>query len=558
MRKPLTLVHVLIAILVASVPATTLHAATLVINADVYTLDPAMLWAESFAYDDDGKIIAVGKEADLLSRFGDTAKIIDADGHMVLPGFQDVHVHVPEAGINQSVCLLPSSRSLNAYAKLIRGCAARQKADHWVRAAGVSLFELRDTDTLPIDMLDQAVPDRPVLILDDLGHAVWTNSAGLRAAGIDPHDANPQGGVLHRDRHSGKLTGLLLEDAQQLVRNAAAPAEDAVYEGLLGAFDELARNGITAISDAGGYWMQQHPMAWQRAVDEGAISVRAANSLYLYPSLDPDRQLEEFARRFDDNDDDLLRFDTAKIYIDGILDLGTAALLQRYDLPLDASYRRGFNYFAANQLHEYVDRLHALGYRMNFHVIGDRAVREALDAIESIDDSRKNIAARRHRTTHTYMVDEADIARFAELGVVADLQVGVGSTDLGYHEYLAEFVGDRAFGLLPVPQLHEAGAVVTLSSDWDADPLSPLGIIENALTRESNALDDLHTAISMVTLQAAYALGHDDITGSIEVGKSADFVVLDQNLFEIAENAIGATRVLMTVLAGQTIWRDQP
>ena len=195
---------------------------------------------------------------------------------------------------------------------------------------------------------------------------------------------------------------------------------------------------------------------------------------------------------------------------------------------------------------------------MNFHVIGDRAVREALDAIESIDDSRKNIAARRHRTTHTYMVDEADIARFAELGVVADLQVGVGSTDLGYHEYLAEFVGDRAFGLLPVPQLHEAGAVVTLSSDWDADPLSPLGIIENALTRESNALDDLHTAISMVTLQAAYALGHDDITGSIEVGKSADFVVLDQNLFEIAENAIGATRVLMTVLAGQTIWRDQP
>ena len=269
MRKPLTLVHVLIAILVASVPATTLHAATLVINADVYTLDPEMLWAESFAYDDDGKIIAVGKEADLLSRFGDTAKIIDADGHMVLPGFQDVHVHVPEAGINQSVCLLPSSRSLNAYAKLIRGCAARQKADHWVRAAGVSLFELRDTDTLPIDMLDQAVPDRPVLILDDLGHAVWTNSAGLRAAGIDTHDANPQGGVLHRDRRSGKLTGLLLEDAQQLVRNAAAPAEDAVYEGLLGAFDELARNGITAISDAGGYWMQQHPMAWQRAVDEG-------------------------------------------------------------------------------------------------------------------------------------------------------------------------------------------------------------------------------------------------------------------------------------------------
>ncbi len=269
-----------------------------------------------------------------------------------------------------------------------------------------------------------------------------------------------------------------------------------------------------------------------------------------------DRQLEEFERRFDDNGDDFLRSDTAKIYIDGILDLGTAALLQPYDLPLDSHYRRGFNYFADNQLHEYVDRLHAIGYRMNFHVVGDRAVREALDAIESIDDNQRNIAARRHRTTHTYMVDEADIGRFAQLGVVADLQVGVGSTDLGYHDYLAEFIGDRAFGLLPVPQLHEAGAVVTLSSDWDADPLSPLGIIENSLTRESNALDELHTAISMVTLQAAYALGHDDITGSIAVGKYADFVVLDQNLFEIAADEIGATRVLMTMLAGQTIWRE--
>jgi predicted amidohydrolase YtcJ len=532
------------------------HSTTIVTNAQIYTMNTATPWAESFVYDDNGKIVAVGDESNLLARFGDSATIIDAHGNMILPGFQDVHVHVPEAGINESLCLLPASRSLSAYSKLIRGCAARQPNERWVRAAGVSLFELRDSDILPIDVLDQVMPDRPVLILDDLGHAVWTNTAGLRAAGIDPDAPDPQGGVLHRDAR-GRLTGLLLEDAQQRVRNAAAPAKDVVCQGLLAAFDELARNGITAISDAGGYWMQQHPLAWERAVTEGTISVRAANALYLYPSLDFDRQLSMFERRFDNDGDDLLRFDTAKIYIDGILDLGTAATLQPYDQPLDDNYRRGFNYFVDNQLHEYVNRLHALGYRMNFHVIGDRAVREALDAIEAIDDSADNIAARRHRTTHTYMVDAADIDRFAALGVVADLQVGVSSTDPGYHDYLADFIGQRAYSLLPLRQLHAAGAVVTLSSDWDADPLSPLSTIQQALTRESNALDDLHSAIGMVTLQAAYALGHDDLTGSIEPGKYADFVVLDQNLFDVSPQDIDSVQVLMTVLAGEVIWADQ-
>jgi hypothetical protein len=529
---------------------------TVVVNADVYTVDPDQPAAEAFAYDADGVIIAVGTETDVLAEAGDEATRIDAGGHMVLPGFQDVHVHVLEAGIHEGLCLLEPGLTLDEYADAIAACADEQAGDEWVRAAGASLFDLRGTDDLPIDVLDEVVPDRPVLILDDLGHAAWTNTLGLEAAGISEDDPDPQGGILHRNPASGELTGLLLEDAQQPVRTAASLDADAVYDGLLVALDELALNGITSVSDAGGYWQQGHPEAWQRALEEGTLTVRAANALYVYPSMDTDEQLAEFERRFADDPDSLLRFDTAKVYIDGILDLGTAALIDPYDVPVDPGLPSGFFYFQPDQLQEYVSALHKIGYRINFHVIGGAATGSALDAVEAIDADRASIADRRHRLTHVYMVDPPDIDRFAELGVIADLQAGEEAVSTDYHEYLGEFIGDRALDLIPVATLLDAEAHVTLSSDWDADLLSPFGIIERAVTRDSNAVPTVARAIELVTIDAAYALGHDAITGSITVGKQADYVIIDQNLLTISPSDIEQTQVLLTVVGGREVYRS--
>ena len=526
---------------------------TVVTGGDVYTLDPSQPWAEAFAYDRDGVIVAVGTEDEVLQAAGDDPRVIDVGGNMVLPGFQDPHVHVPEAGINEEQCLLPPGESLETYEALVADCAAERPDDTWVRAAGASLFDLRETDELPIDVLDRAVPDRPALILDDLGHAAWTNSAGLEAAGIAEDDADPQGGILLRDPATGRLTGLLLENAQQPVRNAAALDDDANYEGLLVALEELARNGITAVSDAGGYWGQGHPAAWQRALDEGTLTVRAANALYVYPDLPVEAQLDELAGRFSDDPDSLLRFDTAKIYIDGILDLGTAAVVEPYLVPPDPAFPSGFEYFTADQLQTYVTELHRIGYRIHFHVIGDAATRIALDAVAAIPAD--DVADRRHRTTHTYLVHPDDVARFAELGVIADFQVGPDAIDPAYHRDLAGLIGPTAFDLIPVATMLEAGASVTLSSDWDADPLPPLGTIERALTRESNAVADLAEAISLVTLDAAFALGHEDTTGSIEVGKFADYVVVDRNLFDVDPADIDEIQVLLTALAGEETYR---
>lgn len=526
---------------------------TVVRGAAVYTVDPDRSLAEAFAYDSDGIILAVGDEADVIAAAGLAPTVIEAAGDLVLPGFQDAHVHVPEAGINLDVCFMPGDLELDDYAAIAIDCAAEQPDSDWVRAAGASLFGLRDTDESPLDVLDRTVPDRPMIVLDDLGHSVWTNSLGLAEAGIGQDDPNPQGGVFHR-RPDGQLSGLLLEDAQQLLRNAAAPSGGVNDRGLAAALVELAANGVTTISDAGGYWGQQHPEAWQRAAAAGELTVRALNTLYVYPDLPMAEQLAAFEERFSDDHDSLLQFDTAKIYIDGILDLGTALMIDPYDVPLDADYPSGFSYFTNDQLLAYVDELHAIGYRINFHVIGDAAVRLALDAVEAIDDDAVSIAERRHRTTHTYLVDGEDLPRFAELGVVADFQQSDDATRLDYHEYLSEFIGDRAFGLIPTAQLIEAGAAVAMSSDWDAGPLPPLGTVERSLTRSANQVPDLATAVELVTINAAYALGHDDATGSIEVGKLADFVVLDSNIFDAPIDDIGDARVMLTVLAGNVVF----
>ena len=538
-------------------PNSVARGAVVVVNAKVFTVNAEQPEAAAFAYDQHGLIIAVGNRATVMTAAGAKPTIIDARGNRVLPGFQDTHVHVPEAGINNGLCLLEPGETLAEYGRALAQCAEQQADSKWVRAAGASLFDLRDGDQSPLAVLDRVIPDRPALVLDDLGHAVWTNTLGLKAAHIGAKDPNPQGGVLHRNPHTGALTGLLLEDAQQLVRNAAAVDDATVYRGLLTALAELGKSGITSISDAGGYWMQRHPAAFERALAENKLTVRAINALYLYPSLDAKTQLAEFKKRFSNDPHSLLRYNTVKIYIDGILDLGTAALLKPYELPPDKAYPSGFYYFKRAQLETYVSALHNMRYKLHFHVIGDAATRMALDAIEEIDADADEIAERRHRLTHTYLVDRSDVPRFAKLGVVADFQVGPESSSTAYHNDLSKLIGNRAYELIPVKTLLDAGAAVSLSSDWDADPLSPFGTIQRALLRDENAVDSVERAIELVTLDAAYALSQDDMTGSIEVGKYADFIIVNQDLLAVDPHRIGTTKVLLTVVGGRETYRAQ-
>ena len=250
----------------------TLQGGTVFTNGAIYTVNSDDPWAEALAIRD-GVIVAVGAEAAVLDAVGGSAEIIDLDGRMVVPGFHDLHVHVPEAGINAGLCFVPFGETLAVYGDLIFDCATEQPGSGWVRAAGASVADLVGGADKPIDVLDAAVPDRPLLVLDNLGHSVMANSAALAAAGISTETADPDGGIIGRDATTGRLDGVFAEDAQHLIRDAAAVGADVVYDGLPVALAELAENGVTSVSDAGGYWTRGHTDAWLQAEADGYDAV---------------------------------------------------------------------------------------------------------------------------------------------------------------------------------------------------------------------------------------------------------------------------------------------
>ncbi|MGB1251089.1 MAG: amidohydrolase [Candidatus Promineifilaceae bacterium] len=528
------------------------------LNGAIYTVNFDQPWADAVAVRD-GVIVAVGTEDEVFEVVAESAEIIDLEGAMLMPGFQDTHVHLLEAGVNQQFCVLDAFLPPEEYVAPIADCAAKND-DGWVIGAGANVANLLSEAASPIALLDQAVPDRPALILDDLGHGAWANTLAMQAVGYDKLEGHPQGGIIDRNAETGELTGIVLENAQQPLRTAAlAPTPENLqlaYDGMADSLYFFAQNGVTSMSDAGGYWTRGHDEVWQRVVDADELIVRAHNALYLYPDLGYEEQVDEITARYSNDEDALLHFNTVKIYLDGIVSQGTAALISAYDgqFGLPGVPEDGVLYFDVATLNRYSAEFDAAGFQIHFHVTGDRGAKLALDAIEHAQTQNGN-SDNRHRLTHLYVVDEADFPRFAQLNAGADFQLSPDSLTDDYFKDMAWLLGDmRAENLLPAFALLEAGAVVSISSDFDAGGLSPLGKLEAILTGYGDDAPDLATLVEMMTINAAYQLNQDDTTGSIEVGKWADFVLLDQNLFEVAPSQLSTINVLATYLAGDQVY----
>ena len=333
--------------------------------------------------------------------------------------------------------------------------------------------------------------------------------------------------------------------------------QDRAYRFLLNSLRTLRRNGITSITDAGGFFRQAQIVTWTRALDADELTVRASNALYIYPDEPMNTQLPKLVERYSNDKDSLLRFNQAKIYVDGILSLETSAMYDIYEGGfLAPGGDRGFEYFGNSAtLNDVSQQLVSAGFQLHYHVTGDRAAGLALDAIESLSgDDLLNAGP--SRLTHCYLIDESDRSRFADLGAIADFQLAESSFGEEYRDNLREAIGSTLESqLLPAVDVHEAGAMVTLSSDWDADSLSPLKKIQIALTKQVSGkpFPDLETVLPMLTINGATLLQQDDITGSIEVGKYADLVVLDKNIFDIPTSQISSAKVVTTMLQGEVI-----
>lgn len=351
---------------------------------------------------------------------------------------------------------------------------------------------------------------------------------------------------------AGEPTGLLFDSAGDLVFDLAwqptPEIQDLNVEGLLEAVAELNENGITSVGEGRTYWRRGFHDAWLRAERDGDLTIRAVLGLWAYPSQPDATQIPALRALYRNDPDALVRISNLKVYSDGILINSTAAMLEPYLETLgDIPSSTGLNYFDEDRLARYIREL--ADFDVHIHAIGDRGVREALNAIEAGQS-----AGDRHRLTHLEVVDPADLPRFAALGVIADMQVAGDFTQPENWPENAFLIGDRASPLVPLRSLYDAGARITLSSDWDVSDLNPFVGMQNALTREPQALPGLAEVIRAYTLDAAYALRQESRTGSLEVGKWADLIVLDRNPFETPVHQLADTRVELTMLGGEVVF----
>lgn len=542
-------VAVSLALFAAPTAAQAQNAALILHGGKVYTVNPEQAWAEAVAIDSSGKISAVGNDAEVLALAADNTERINLRGRLLLPGFQDTHAHVLDASsAAQGDCTLDPSDALDDWLDAIADCRVA-KPNGWLRGTGFALHTLLEAEQSPRQLLDEIGDLQPIILMEETSHAYWLNSAALERSGVQ--DGDPTGGIVLRDA-DGEANGILLDNAGDLALDAALPTSpelDSINDQAIADSQyELARNGITSVADARTFWRRGHYQAWLRAARNGGLSARTVLSLWAYPHLDDDSQLAELKAMLDTDGSDLLRVTQIKFYVDGIVHNSTARLLQPYQHSLAGVDPLGLYYFTPKRLNRYARELSRAGFDMHIHAIGDGAVHDALNAIA------KTAGKGRHRITHVELVDDRDIPRFARLNVTADFQPSAYFLNENLREH-EPAIGKRAQSLLNIRKLHDSGARVTLSSDWDVNPLSPLGIIASALRLGERGLPDVESTLKAYTIDAAYVLRQEHETGSIEVGKWADLVVLDTDLFAASVDEIEGAKVLRTLLGGEEIYR---
>lgn len=531
----------------------------------IHTVDPSNPWAEAMAIKD-GELLYVGSNTGAQAFLGAQTEVEHLRGRLVLPGFGDSHLHLLEAHHPATgTVILESGTSLENYIPTIQAQAGNQIGTSWVLGWGFSMFDVLIDQYFfartPRAILDDAVPHGPAAIMEETSHAVWVNSAALNLLGIDRHTPDPPGGVIMKNSWNGRPNGILIDAAGELAMDLAltrSPALDNLNDDALQfAYPHAARNGLTAVCDARAFWKRGYVEAYRKAAQNGVMTARTVLGLWAYPDEDDPTQIAHLATLFDRDPQSRLHVSQVKIYSDGITSMSTAALLDPYR-RLQLAGPLGLNYFPLPRLTEYIQQLEPVGFDFHIHAIGDRGARESLDAIETAQLLNPGLPPRRHRITHLELVAPVDVPRFQQLDVIADLQMSSDFVLPAYEYDLAPILGRHRIDerSLPLLDLHASGAHLTLSSDYDVGSLSPFVGIQNSLTRGPQSLPDVAAAVKAYTLEPAYLMRLEQRTGSLVAGKSADYVIVDRDIFQVPVQTIGQTEVLLTVLEGEETWRS--
>jgi len=549
------------------------EAADLVLrNGAVYTVDAASTWARAVAVRG-GRIAAVGTDDEVDALVGAGTEVIDLGARMVLPGFQDAHVHVAGAGMDRLRCDLSALHGVDAYLDAIRTYASAHPDEPWILGGGWAI-DVFPGGTPSAETLDRAIGDRPAFLSNRDNHAAWVNTRALELAGIGEGTPDPSDGRIERDP-DGRPQGTLHEGAMALAR-AAAPAaavEDVERAILLGQ-EHLHALGVTAWQEAivGVYpTIPDAREAYPRLAGRGELTGRVVGALWWERGRGPEQVRDRIAER-DATTGGRYRPTTVKIMLDGVCENRTAWLLDPY---LGPDGGRGLAYVEPGELPAAVVALDGAGFQVHVHTIGDGAVRAALDAIEAAR-AANGPNDRRHHLAHIQVVHPDDVPRFRDLGVTANGQPLWAANDPQMVELTFPILGEeRTAWQYPFGSLLRSGATLAFGSDWPVsspDPLEELHTAVNRTTppgyaygsgdpREAEPfLPDerltLAEGIRAFTIGSAFVNHLDDETGSIEVGKLADLVVLSENLFALDPLEITQARVLLTLIDGRPVFRE--
>ena len=533
----------------------------------VFTADTVRSRASAVAVSG-GRIVAVGH--DLGDLIGPSTEVVDLAGRLLIPGFQDAHVHPVWGGLDMLRCNLAPFETQAEYLDAIADYSASHPDDEWVLGGGWSMSAFPG-GTPTAQALDRVVADRPAFLPNRDGHGAWVNSAALRRAGIDRDTPDPADGRIERDA-DGTPTGTLHEGAMTLV-NRLLPAEppSRLVDALLEGQRYLHSYGITAWQDAivGSYGDAGDPgPAYLAAAASGRLTARVVGAIWWDRSagLEQSPSLVERRERYRGG-----RFAATSIKVmqDGVAENFTASMLEPYcdghGHPTDNS---GISFVDPEILNEAVPRLDALGFQVHFHAIGDRAVRQCLDAVEHAI-ARNGRNDNRHHIAHLQVVHPDDIHRFRTLGVAANMQSLWAALEPQMVDLTLPFLGSpRDAWQYPFGALQRSGAVLAAGSDWSVSSPNPLAAIHTAVNRKAapeysdaeydsflpEQAIDLTTSLTAYTAGSAWVNHLDDVTGTIEAGKFADLVVLDRDPFAGPPEEIASTAVLQTFVEGERVY----
>ncbi len=544
-------------------------AATIISNARVFVGDGGNTMAEAIAVGTDGRILGVGSYKSLKSFKNSKTEVIDGQGGTVMAGLQDGHVHPMYAGLR---ALNPSMEDAELSATEVRNLvttfladpAYGTEPDSWLLVEGWNPAGC-PSDALPHKDILDGLSARPISLNGSDGHNLWVNSKALEIAGIVNSTPNPPGGEIVRDSQ-GEATGVLKDSAQDLVRAfQPEPTPEQMYGAFASAFAQMAAGGITSILDA--YVDPWQLDFYQALAENGQLPQRVRPALMVstedvYNPAEVLARSRELAGQYGGVPN--LTFGTVKVFMDGVIEYPaqTAALLKPYlDADGQPTDNYGELYADAAALGAFATVMDKADWQVHAHAIGDAAVRAALDGYEMA--KRANGArGNRHTIAHLQLVHPNDYPRFAELDVIPDMQLQWAARNVWTMEALLPFIGPRRHArLYPARSMHNAGARLAGGSDWPVDPLYPWNQVQTAIDRFGLYGEDeplypeegvsRFRSLKMHTKGTAYQLHQGSSTGTLEVGKQADLVLLDLDVTRCPVSDIHLAQPQLTLLGGQ-------